>query len=44
MSIYKYDTLKQLHLEFLPRISLTIENNNSGIKLEYLFWGIFIKL
>lgn len=44
MLIYKYDTLPQLHLEILPRLSLTIENDITGLKLEYLFWGIFVGL
>jgi hypothetical protein len=44
MLIHKYDTLSELHLEIFPRLALTIENNISGIKIEYLFWGIFISL
>jgi hypothetical protein len=44
MSIYKYDTLKELHLEFFPRLSLTIDDNIPKIKFEYLFWGVYIKL
>jgi hypothetical protein len=44
LSIYKYDTLKELHLEFFPRLCLTIDNDITGIKFEYLFWGVFISL
>lgn len=39
-----YDIIEDAHLEILPRLAIVITNNKVGLVIEYIFWGIHIKL